>query len=99
MAPTGCAAKRMHESTGSPASTVHSRLKIHDIENLQAEMEEIHEDTVGVDEFSMVDVWLLRAMLDNISDGSQFIIIGDIDQLYADSMDCLHIVPYLYHRF
>lgn len=81
MAPTGCAAKRMHESTGSPASTVHSRLKIHDIENLQAEMEEIHEDIVGVDEFSMVDIWLLRAMLDNISDGSQFIIIGDIDQL------------------
>ncbi len=75
MAPTGRAAKRLSESTGEDASTIHRALLGTDGD------ERFTEDAVIVDEFSMVDVRLLYALVKKINDGATFVIVGDADQL------------------
>lgn len=75
MAPTGRAAKRLGESTGQEASTIHRAL-------LSDECADgILEDAVIVDEFSMVDVQLLSSLLSKLRDESTLVIVGDADQL------------------
>lgn len=72
MAPTGRAAKRLSETTGQEASTIHRALMSE---------EDILSDAVIVDEFSMVDVMLLSRMLEQLPDETKLIIVGDSDQL------------------
>ncbi len=76
MAPTGRAAKRLSESTGEDASTIHRAL-------LADEDDEtiLGADAVIVDEFSMVDVTLLSMLLNKLRDEAKLVIVGDADQL------------------
>lgn len=82
-APTGKAAKRMEESTGQPATTIHRLLEIsssgggfvHNKEN------PLDADLVIVDESSMLDVFLARSLTDAIKPGARLVLIGDQDQL------------------
>ena len=76
MAPTGRAAKRLSESTGDDASTIHRALLEDD-----EERKGLNSDALIVDEFSMVDVSLLSTLLDMIRDDAKLIIVGDADQL------------------
>ena len=75
LAPTGRAAKRMTESCGTDASTIHrALLALEDGEKFNA-------NAIIVDEFSMVDIFLFRMLLDAMNDSSKLIIVGDADQL------------------
>ncbi|MBR1472235.1 MAG: ATP-dependent RecD-like DNA helicase [Lachnospiraceae bacterium] len=89
-APTGRAAKRMKETTGYEAQTIHRLLEIggevssEDRDNTffgKNESEPLEADCVIVDEASMVDIHLLKALLAAISTGTQLILVGDVDQL------------------
>lgn len=75
LAPTGRAAKRMTESCGADASTIHRALLTLD------GGEKFTEQAVIVDEFSMVDIFLFRMLLDAMNDTAKLIIVGDADQL------------------
>ena len=81
MAPTGRAAKRLSESTGADASTIHRALmlSIGDYGGGNGEM--LNAGAVIVDEFSMVDVFLLNSLLSKLREGTKLIIVGDKDQL------------------
>ncbi len=75
LAPTGRAAKRMQESCDAEAFTVHRAI-------LALEPgEKFRENVVIVDEFSMVDIFLLKMLLGALNDTSKLIIVGDSDQL------------------
>ena len=82
-APTGRAAKRMSEATGMEAKTIHRLLEVdpkrggfkRDGEN------PLHCDLLVIDETSMVDVMLMRALLAAVPDGAALSIVGDVDQL------------------
>lgn len=83
-APTGRAARRMAESTGYPSSTIHSLLKITpDDDDTTGDYKApvLDADLVIVDEFSMVDVWVARALFSALKPNAQLVIIGDADQL------------------
>ena len=77
LAPTGRAAKRLSESTGAEASTIHRALAA-DEEEMYGR---IDEDAVIIDEFSMVDVSLLAALLKAMRSDAKLVIVGDADQL------------------
>ena len=79
-APTGCAAKRMTESTGLKAQTIHRLLKIRPYEKCE-DNKEMSADCVIVDECSMIDTELFATLLTNIKNGALLILIGDEDQL------------------
>jgi exodeoxyribonuclease V alpha subunit len=82
-APTGRAAKRIEESAICQASTIHRLLKfnpetgqfVHNAQN------PLKTDAIIVDEFSMVDSFILFALLQALDDHAQLIVIGDKDQL------------------
>ncbi|WP_150468003.1 ATP-dependent RecD-like DNA helicase [Francisella sp. SYW-9] len=82
-APTGRAAKRLSESTGLEAKTLHRLLEFdpttskfkHDTHN------QLKTDLVVVDESSMIDVLLMNSLLRAIPDHASILIVGDIDQL------------------
>ena len=86
-APTGRAAKRMEEATGSEAKTLHRLLeigKIKDelaIENVDYEVSPIDADVIIIDEMSMVDILLMNYLVKAIYLGTKLIMVGDIDQL------------------
>ncbi|MDS0528477.1 ATP-dependent RecD-like DNA helicase [Clostridium sp. SHJSY1] len=84
-APTGRAAKRMSESTGREAKTIHRLLDIGaGEENADiAEMtdEPLDGDVVIIDEASMIDIFLMHNLLKSIRVGTRLIIVGDVDQL------------------
>lgn len=82
-APTGRAAKRMMESTGREAVTIH-RLLDFDPETKKFKKNEqspIKQDFIIIDEASMLDVVLAHALLRAIRPESRILFIGDIDQL------------------
>ena len=81
-APTGRAAKKMSESTGLPASTLHRLLglNIGDDESV-FEPKQLEGKLLIVDETSMVDTTLLQLLLESIPDEMQVIFVGDKDQL------------------
>ena len=84
LAPTGRAARKMTEYSGEPAFTIHSYLKIWDIEDKDAESEELIEKTLLiVDEFSMVDVSLANTLFNAIGEDVQVVILGDFEQLQS----------------
>ena len=78
-APTGRAAKRLSDSTGSFAPTIHSALKISDDEG--EANESIEAEQLLVDEVSMVDIWLMRTLLQSVPNGCNVTLIGDYNQL------------------
>ena len=80
-APTGRAAKRLAESTGLPAMTIHRLLGF----NGQEKDEETEREIVGrliiIDEMSMVDTWLAHQLLKALHEDVQVVFVGDQDQL------------------
>lgn len=86
-APTGRAAKRMTESTGREAKTIHRLLDMGIIDDEDGKIfqrpdaEPIEADVVIIDEASMIDVALMNNLLKSIKVGTRLIIVGDIDQL------------------
>ncbi len=82
-APTGRAAKRMAEATGGEARTIH-RMLGYGFDNesfVKNEDNPIAADFIIVDEMSMVDVTLMRALLRATTPGTKLILVGDADQL------------------
>lgn len=86
-APTGRAAKRMSESTGKEATTIHRMLdmgvfkKEESVFVTNAEEHSLEADVVIIDEASMIDITLMNALLKSIKVGTRLIIVGDVDQL------------------
>lgn len=86
LAPTGRAAKRLNESTGENASTIHRALELnYKNENgvvfTRNETNPLSQDVIIVDEVSMVDSQLMFYLLKAIKKTAQLIIVGDKDQL------------------
>ncbi|MDD6771542.1 MAG: ATP-dependent RecD-like DNA helicase [Inconstantimicrobium porci] len=85
-APTGRAAKRMSESTGKEARTIHRLLDatVNDEEEAvfyEGESAPLDCDAVIIDEASMIDIMLMNSLLKAIKVGTRLIIVGDVDQL------------------
>lgn len=82
-APTGRAAKRMSEATGREAKTLHRLLEYGGEENtFQRDQDNpLKTKCVIVDEMSMVDIFLMRALLRALRPGTRLILVGDADQL------------------
>lgn len=82
-APTGRAAKRMTEATGFEAKTIHRLLEYGGDEGTFARNQEdpIEGDCIIVDETSMVDLLLMRALLRAVEPGTRLLLVGDADQL------------------
>ena len=87
-APTGRAAKRMTETTGKEASTLHRLLEIGKIDDdslykstKEYEGAPIDGDIIIVDEVSMVDMFLMSYLLKCVYQGTKLVLVGDVDQL------------------
>lgn len=82
-APTGRAAKRMTETTGVEAKTLHRLLEYGGEEGSFARGTDnpLEFDTLIVDEMSMVDIFLMRSLLRALLPGTRLIMVGDADQL------------------
>ncbi len=82
-APTGRAAKRLSESTGLEAKTIHRLLETNPRtgEFRRTEEHPLECDLLVIDEASMVDVPLMRSLLRAVPDKAGLLIVGDVDQL------------------
>jgi exodeoxyribonuclease V alpha subunit len=82
-APTGRAAKRMTETAGEEAMTLHRLLEFNPREGVFQRHEDnpLQVDVVIVDEASMIDVTLMDHLLSAIDPHSHLILVGDVDQL------------------
>lgn len=87
-APTGRAAKRMTETTGYEARTIHRMLElsrgVEDDARMVFERNEanpLETDVIIVDEMSMVDISLIHSLLKAITVGTRLILVGDVNQL------------------
>jgi exodeoxyribonuclease V alpha subunit len=82
-APTGRAAKRLGESTGIAAQTIHRLLEADPAGGgfRRDDTEPLDCDLIVIDETSMVDVPLMRAVLRAVPDSAALILVGDVDQL------------------
>ncbi|CAM3656368.1 ATP-dependent RecD-like DNA helicase [Erysipelothrix urinaevulpis] len=82
-APTGRAAKRLTELTNVHAATVHSVLRWEPDGNTFGQNEDnpLQTDVLIVDEFSMVDIWLLNHLLKASKNVKKILFVGDKDQL------------------
>ena len=82
-APTGRAAKRLSESTGLEAKTIHRLLETNPMtgEFRRTEEHPLECDLLVIDEASMVDVPLMRSLLRAVPDEAGLLIVGDVDQL------------------
>ena len=85
-APTGRAAKRMTETTGNEAKTIHRLLEMaFDTSDrlifMRNEEEPIDADVVIVDEASMIDIFLMDSLLKALGKKTRLVIVGDSDQL------------------
>lgn len=83
LAPTGRAAKRISETTGMPASTIHRFLKwSRDTNKFQVnEYNRSKVEFVIIDEASMIDTYLMASLLKGISSNCKVILVGDDHQL------------------
>ena len=83
LAPTGRASKRMAESVGAPAYTIHKFLKWNkETESfLIDEYNKSHEKIVIVDESSMIDIFLFSSLLKGLKLNVKLILVGDANQL------------------
>lgn len=88
-APTGRAAKRMTETTGCEAQTIHRLLELNGMgqeegKGIHFERNEdnpLEADVIIIDEMSMVDIHLIHALLSAVTVGTRLILVGDVDQL------------------
>lgn len=87
-APTGRAAKRMTETTGIEAKTLHRLLEIGSFSssenqnnNTNLSVAPIDADIIIVDEMSMVDIFLMNYLCRAIYNGTKLVLVGDTDQL------------------
>lgn len=84
-APTGRAAKRMSESTGKEARTIHRMLDMvagdEEGNGFTQNDEPLDCDVVIIDEASMIDIFLMHNLLKALRVGTRLIIVGDVDQL------------------
>lgn len=90
-APTGRAAKRMTETTGMEAQTIHRLLELmggpedgNSYQGLHFERNEknpLEADVVIIDEMSMVDINLMNSLLQAVAVGTRLILVGDVNQL------------------
>ncbi len=83
-APTGRAARRMEESTGQAASTLHSALGLITDEDETGELNDtsmLPQDFIITDEFSMVDMALAKELFTRMKPGASIPLVGDADQL------------------
>ncbi len=85
-APTGRAAKRMSETTGFEARTIHRMLELNGgVEGTAGfernEQNPLEADVIIVDEVSMVDTSLIHALLKAVAAGTRLILVGDASQL------------------
>jgi exodeoxyribonuclease V alpha subunit len=85
-APTGRAAKRMSETTGFEARTIHRMLELNGgMEGNEGfernEQNPLETDVIIVDEMSMVDISLMYALLKAVAAGTRLILVGDVNQL------------------
>ncbi|MGI6752013.1 MAG: ATP-dependent RecD-like DNA helicase [Anaerovoracaceae bacterium] len=86
-APTGRAAKRVAETSGYPASTIHRLLEYYysegeDLMRFGKNQENLLDyDAIIIDEVSMVDILLMNGLLAAIGPGTRLILVGDGDQL------------------
>ena len=88
-APTGRAAKRMQETTGQEARTIHRLLELSKVPEMgdnrfvfeRNESNPLETDVVIIDEMSMVDIALLNSLLKAVMVGTRLILVGDVNQL------------------
>src|SRR5699024_5076815 len=81
-APTGRASKRLFESTGLPAVTIHRLLGWNGHQSFEKDSEnQLEGKFLIVDEFSMVDIWLANHLFKAIPNNMQVLLVGDEDQL------------------
>ena len=85
-APTGRAAKRMSETTGFEARTIHRLLELNGgAEGKEGfernEQNPLETDVIIIDEMSMVDISLMYALLKAVAEGTRLILAGDVNQL------------------
>ncbi len=88
-APTGRAAKRMTETTGYEARTIHRLLELNGVAAQESKMARfernesnpLEADVIIIDEMSMVDIFLFQALLKAVSIGTRLILVGDVNQL------------------
>lgn len=88
-APTGRAAKRMAEATGHEAKTIHRLLEVAggpgeadlDAKFGRNEQNPVEADVIIVDEMSMVDTFLMHALLKAVMVGTKIVFVGDVNQL------------------
>ncbi|MBE5889002.1 MAG: ATP-dependent RecD-like DNA helicase [Lachnospiraceae bacterium] len=85
-APTGRAAKRMTETTGFEARTIHRMLEVNGGPDgaggfERNEQNPLETDVIIIDEMSMVDISLMHALLKAVVAGTRLILVGDVNQL------------------
>ena len=85
-APTGRAAKRMSETTGYEARTIHRMLELNGGVEGNAGFERnesnpLEADAIIIDEMSMVDITLMNSLLKAIAPSARLVLVGDINQL------------------
>ncbi|MCI8882966.1 MAG: ATP-dependent RecD-like DNA helicase [Lachnospiraceae bacterium] len=85
-APTGRAAKRMSETTGFEARTIHRMLELNggaegNVGFERNEKNPLETDVIIIDEMSMVDISLMHALLKAVAAGTRLILVGDVNQL------------------
>ncbi len=86
-APTGRAAKRITETTGKEAKTLHRLLEIIKIDDRDLEsvieynVKPIDEDVLIVDEASMIDTVMMNNLVKAVSKNTKIILVGDVNQL------------------
>ena len=86
-APTGRAAKRITQTTGKEAKTLHRLLEITKIDDddidmfYECQVKEIEDEVVIVDEASMIDIMMMNNLVKGVKPTTQLIIVGDVNQL------------------
>ena len=84
-APTGRAAKRITETTGKEAKTIHRLLEYSFLDDDMAfakdEDNPIDGDLIIIDEASMIDILLMNSLLKAVDYGTRLVLVGDVDQL------------------
>lgn len=95
-APTGRAAKRMTETTGYEAQTIHRMLELSggfEEEKKSAfgrnEQNPLEADVIIIDETSMVDIYLMNSLLRAVLPGTRIIFVGDVNQLPSVGPGCV----------
>lgn len=80
-APTGRAAKRMSETTGKNATTIHRLIGLGLDDKTRGALNELNGEILIIDEMSMVDMFLFKNLLSAINNVYHIVFVGDKDQL------------------